>query len=414
MKVGLLVIASEVLDGKITDTNTKNLADFLRKHHLELQETMTTRDSRDSIFEALKRLASTNDVVVTSGGLGPTKDDITKDVLAEFTGRKIHYSPEAENVSVKNYERMGRVFPGKDHGYCYLPENFTPLSNSTGFAPCFYTKFEQKFIISGPGVPREFKSLLEDHFLRITSELRNQKVFIKDVIARTKKVPEEKIFGEVDPFLWNKLEAYGTVSSLPFLMGVDVGVKVVASTQEELDRKCSDVRSIFEASPLKEHIWHFGPELLEEVIFKHACSKDVRFGFAESATGGLCSNRMTNVPGCSKCFMGSVISYDEKIKTNILGVDEKIIAEKTAVSPECAIAMADGLREKFNLDIAISVTGYAGPDGDQVGLVFVGRSSKNGSQTVDKYQLKGDRETLKHRFSQAVLFALLEELEHFA
>lgn len=376
------------------------------------------RDDKTSIKNSLQTLMSKNDIVITSGGLGPTKDDITKETLGEFFGRKLQFNEEALKVAEENYARYERPFQGREHGYCYLPEGFVPLSNSTGFAPAFYLKHEDKFLISGPGVPREFKSLLQDHFARIIADRMQNNGFINLFIARTKNVPEEKIFKEVDPTLWEKLEQYGEVSSLPILMGVDIGVKLRGSSQEELSKKVSAVRNIIEQSPVKQHVWHFGPETIEEKIVTQANLKKIKFGFAESATGGFCSHRITNIPGSSSCLMGSVVCYDEKIKEHILGVRPETLKNHTAVSVECAEEMATGLQKIFSLDIAISITGYAGPGGGNdkfpVGSVCIGKHVKGKKPEVQTFFLKGDRELLKQRFAQAALYALLEEVEKFA
>lgn len=418
MKIGLLIIGSEVLLGKISDLNTKILADFLRPNHLELSEAIIARDDKASIQKALVDIFKNNDVVITSGGLGPTKDDITKETLGEFLGRKLQFSNEAMKISVENYQRLGRAFPGKDHGYCFLPEGFSALSNSSGFAPGFYTSFENKFLISAPGVPREFKNILQDHFLRIVAEKIDKSVFQDNVIFRTKNIPEEKIFGEVDPTLWDKLSEYGEVSSLPILMGVDIGIKMKGSSNNELAEKVTAVKKIVEASPVYKNVWHVGPESIEEKIVVLANQKGIKFGFAESATGGLCSHRITNISGSSQCFMGSVVCYDEKIKEHVLGVNRKTLDEFTAVSHECAREMAEGLRKNFSLDIAISITGFAGPGGgnDQfpVGSVCIGRALIKAETVSEHFILKGEREVLKQRFSQAALYALLDEVENFA
>lgn len=418
MKIGFLVIGSEVLDGKISDSNTKILAEFLRTKHLEVNEAIVARDEKPAIMDALKMLFERNDIVLTSGGLGPTKDDITKETLGEFFGKKLQFHEESQKIAEENYQRFNRPFPGKDHGYCFLPEDFKVLSNSTGFAPAFYTVQKNKVLVSGPGVPREFRSMLEDHLMEILNDRLPKDQLIDNVIVRTKNVPEEKIFSEVDPTLWEKLERFGSVSSLPILMGVDIGVKVKAKSNDEMAEKVSAIKDIFENSPVKKHIWHYGPEPIEEKIVTLANQKKIRFGFAESATGGLCSHRITNTSGASQCFMGSVICYDEKVKEHVLGVKKETLDKHTAVSLECAEEMSVGLQKNFSLDIAISITGYAGPGGGNdkfpVGSVCIGRTIRGKTTSAEPFVLKGDREILKSRFSQAALYALLEELEKFA
>lgn len=415
MKIGFLIIGSEILDGKITDQNTKNLAEFLRGHHLEINESYVVRDQKPAIEKSLNQLFQNNDVIITSGGLGPTKDDITKEAIAEFVNKKIIFNHDAVKTAQENYRRFGREFPGPEHGYSFLPEGFSPLSNSTGFAPGFYTKHFDKILFSAPGVPREFKSMMNDHLLNAIKDKINSSSILKHYIVRTKNIPEEKIFGEVDPDLWDKLNQFGEVSSLPILMGVDIGVKVKANDEEEMALKINELDKIFKASPVAKNIWNYGPENIEEKIVRVSRSKNIKFGFAESATGGLCSHRVTNVSGSSHSFMGSIICYDEKIKESIVGVLPDTLKKFSAVSAETAQEMARGLLEKFNLDVAISITGFAGPGGGSeefpVGSVFIGRAIKNGETFSNDFLFKGDREILKQRFSQAALYALLEEVE---
>ena len=415
MKIGLLVIGSEVLNGKTSDTNTRALADFLKLKHLEILESMTVRDDEAAIHKGLTLLMNDCDVVVTSGGLGPTRDDITKQTIASFLGRMISYSADAEKIATNNYQKFDRPFPGKEHGYCYLPEGFVALNNSNGFAPNLFTKHGDKILICGPGVPREFKAMLNDHFIHLVSEKLDKNSFLETVLVRTKKIPEEKIFGEVDPNLWSKLETIGEVSSLPIVFGVDIGVKIRGATPEELREKKEEVLKVFDASPIKSAIWHIGYELLDEVIVATANAKRVTFGFAESATGGLCSNLITNVSGSSKTFMGSVVCYDEKVKQNLLGVSPKTISDFGVVSTECAKEMALGLKKTLGVDIAIAITGYAGPTGGTkdypVGSVCIGVADGE-TISAECFHFKGDREILKTRFSQAALHQLLENLKN--
>lgn len=417
MKVGLLIIATEVLDGKITDLNTRFLAEFLRWNHLELGMSLTVKDDPEAIKAALKGLIEANDLIITSGGLGPTKDDITKQTLANFLGKSIVYSEEALNCAAGNYKKYERPYPGKEHGYSYLPEGFVPLNNSTGFAPGLFAKHTDKFIFSAPGVPKEFKSMIEDHLLSLISSKLDKDSFIETLSIRTKKVPEEKIFSEVDPDLWDKLSQFGEVSSLPILFGVDIGVKIKAQTRAELENKRDEVYKIIDNSPVIEHVWHRGLESLEEIIISIANKKNIKFGFAESCTGGLCSHRITNVPGSSVSFLGAVVSYAESVKASVLDVAPKTLEVHGAVSIHTASEMAQGLAQKLKVDIAISVTGFAGPLGgtveNPIGTVCIGTCVR-GKTHAEKFRFHGDREQLKNRFAQVALMTLLEKMEEFA
>lgn len=418
MKIGLLIIGNEILEGKISDANTRSLAQFLRTHHLELHSSLTVSDHEESIHSGLQTLFHHCDIVITSGGLGPTKDDVTKEAIASYLGRKNSYNENAFQVASKNYERFNRPFPGKEHGYSFLPEGFIALNNSTGFAPTLFTEHLGKFLLCGPGVPREFKSLLDDHFINLFQErLPKSSHFIELITARTKRVPEEKIFGEVDPALWDKLSTFGSVSSLPHVMGVDIGVKIKAATQNELTEKKQKVLELLQNSPVNEAVWQYGNTSLEEFIVTLANKKNITYGFAESATGGLCAHRITNISGSSKTFLGSVVSYAESAKHGILEVDELTLKDFSAVSLQCAEEMSQGAAKKLGVQIAISITGIAGPGGGSpekpVGTVCFGITTPKKTSTHTA-QFFGDREQLKLRFSQVALYYLLEELENFA
>lgn len=417
MKVGLLIIGSEVLNGKITDLNTRFLAEFLKSHQLELETTLTVKDIESEIHRGLKSLFEVCELIVTSGGLGPTRDDITKQSLASFLGRTISYSPEAELIARENYARFERSFPGKEHGYAFLPQGFVALTNSSGFAPGLFAENDGKYLFCAPGVPKEFKTMLQDHLYSLVFTKIQNGSFLNTVTVKTKKVPEEKIFAEVDPKLWDKLAAFGDVASLPVLMGVDIEVKLKAKNQAELNEKRKGVLKIIDESPIKPHVWHFGRETIEEVIIEKANQRKITFGFAESATGGLCSHRVTGVSGSSKSFIGSIVCYDLSVKANLLDVKKETLETHGAVSLETAQEMAHGLLKTLNVDMAISITGFAGPSGGTpekpVGTVCIGTCVK-GVTEAQNYRFYGDREQLKNRFAQAALLTLLEKLELFS
>ncbi len=418
MKIGLLIIGNEILEGKINDANTRQLATYLKTHHLELATSLTVCDEESRIHLGLQTLFSLCDVVITSGGLGPTKDDVTKEAIANFLGRKISFSEEACLVAQNNYSKFGRDYPGKEHGYSYLPDGFVALNNSTGFAPGLFAEHLGKYLLCGPGVPREFKSLLEDHFQNfIRKNFPSTTEEIESLTFRTKRVPEEKIFGEVDSTLWDKLSAIGNVSSLPTIMGVDIGIKIKAADANEMFLKKKKVMEIFGSSPVKESIWQIGTLPLEELIVNMANKKKITYGFAESATGGLCSHRITNVPGSSETYMGSIVSYAESVKEKILGVETATLKKYSAVSIQSAGEMSSGASQRLQAKVVVSVTGIAGPGGGTperpVGFVCFGVTN-NGKTTTHTAVLPGDREQLKIRFSQLALYYLLEELEKFA
>ena len=416
MKIGLLIIGTEVLKGLVADANTKWLADHLKSLNLELSKVITVGDGETDISHGLSDLYRDCDFVFTSGGLGPTLDDITKTSVAKFFNLPVEYSDDAHQVAKKNYEQFNRELANM-HTYSTLPVGFIPLWNPSGFAPgFFFQSVDNKFLLSGPGVPREFKAIINAHFKSLVDPFLTDKYHHETVTFRTKKIPEEKIFTELVPTLWQDMEKYGSVSSLPQIMSVDICSHLKAKTEAELKEKREAVKQLISNSALQEYIWETGTRSVEEVILSLAEKHNIHFGFAESCTGGLCSHRMTNISGASKSFWGSVVCYDNSIKENILNVKSETLKNFGAVSIETAQEMSEGLKKNLKLDLAISITGIAGPGGGSedkpVGTVCLGISDKSGT-TTHRLVLFGDREQLKLRFSQAALFLLLEKLQSY-
>jgi len=409
MRLGMLIIGTELLQGKITDANTVWLAQFLRPWNLRLQLTLTVSDDQTDIQAALQMLYERCDVVVCSGGLGPTADDITKECLARFFARKVVAQASARLVAEANYARFHRTLAA-DHGYGYLPEDFLALSNPSGFAPGFWFTDSKRALMAAPGVPKEFRDMLTEHFPKLVAPLLKLPGEMSLLNFRTRGVPEEKIFNELAPGLWDELAAHGSVSSLPHVLGVDIGVTLVG----DVKNKTAGVQKIMHQSPVAPHVWHEGFESLEELIVLRARERKLTFGFAESCTGGLCSHRMTNVSGASSVFWGSVVSYDNSVKKNLLHVAPDTLTKHGAVSEATAKEMAQGARAALGVTIAISLTGIAGPLGGTaekpVGTVWVGVASATGVKAL-RFEYKGDRETLKLRFSQIALYTLLDELK---
>jgi nicotinamide-nucleotide amidase len=261
-------------------------------------------------------------------------------------------------------------------------------------------------------VPKEFQALLTKHFSNLILPLFPAQKNLALLNFRTWGVPEEKIFTELDPNLWRDLEKYGAVSSLPHVMGVDIGVTLTDSSNEKIDA----VKAIMQRSKVWSHVWSEGFSSLEEVIIREAKAKRLTIGFAESCTGGLCAHRLTNVSGSSEVFWGSVVSYDNSVKENIIDVNSESLKAHGAVSLKVAEEMALGTHKKLKTDLVVALTGIAGPGGGSiekpVGTVCLGIASQRGVKS-ERFTFKGDRETLKMRFSQIAFFKLLQEIRNW-
>ena len=402
MQAELIIIGDELLNGKVQDKNVHIFSSFCYENQIDLLQVHFIKDDPKAFHQVLKLATTRSKLVVMSGGLGPTKDDITKKMLANFFKKEISYSQEAYNTTKDQYHKKNKTFDPHQNDYANIPKGFIPLYNPTGFAPGLAYITEKEIIFATPGVPHEFKSML---LQSIKPKITSPKKFTKHITIKTAQIPESQIFQDIDVSLWDKLAYFGKVSSLPHPMGVDIGITIQDPTHEEI------VIKIFKDSPVNKFIWHIGPEQIEEVIINKAKEKKLTFGFAESCTGGLCSSRITDIPGSSSVFWGSIVSYANDVKIKSLNVDEETIQKHGAVSTETAREMAIGAKESLNVDIVITTTGITGPAGGSkekpIGTVAIGCAhSKNANSKI--YKFYGERQDLKFKFSQVALFTLLD------
>lgn len=372
MNISYITIGEELLNGKTKDANTFTLSQLTQKYDFKLIRSIAIPDKKEFILKAIETCKD-SDCIILSGGLGPTKDDITDDVLIEKFGNK-----------------------------------YSEITNHNGVAKGLY--FKKQNIIATPGVPLEFKMMLEKEVFNLL-ELKNKKNH--QVIFKTYKMGEWKIFNELCPNLWEDLERFGKVSCLPVIAGVNIGVSLFDINKKE------ELIQFVKSTKLNDLIWYIGNESLEEVIIKKAKDKNLKIGFAESCTGGLLASKITDVPGSSSAFWGSIVSYSNEVKMRALNVKEETLKKYGAVSLEVAKEMAIGAKEKMNLDIAIATTGIAGPGGGSeekpVGTVCIGVATSEKTESfkfefIKNKEFKGDREMLKERFAKAALYKLLENI----
>lgn len=415
LSVSMIVIGDEILNGRTTDLNGSWLTKYLFKCGLEFKSLRFIRDNAEEINLALTASMNESDIIITSGGIGPTMDDKTKSSLANFFNKKLIERDDVAEIVTDNYTRFGRTWTRESNFYHFFPEDFVGIKNPKGLAPGLgYYSDDKKLIMAAPGVPREFMAMVDEEFYPLIKKHyagRLKENF--QTVIRTQGVPEEKIFFDLCPTLWSDLEVFGKVSSLPHTIGIDIVVsyhgnaKIHAETNEKIKKLISN-------TPLATHVWQWGNSSVHELVLKKAKELKCTFGFAESCTGGLTSSKITDLSGSSEVFHGSVISYDNSIKENILGVKAETLKKHGAVSIETATEMAQGLLKILKTDYAISITGVAGPTGGStekpVGMVAIGFASKNKSG-AHLFQFPGDRIRLKDRFSDKALLTLLEMME---
>ena len=418
MQADIIIIGNEILNGKIQDKNIQVIARSLLKKGIQIRSVQIIQDGTPQFNDLMDQSLLLCDYVFISGGLGPTKDDLTKSNIADYFDQKIVFNQQALDQAKVHYDRGQREYDEELTTYHLLPKDFTALANPIGYAPGIHYKIHRHRkdinIFAMPGVPSELSAMLED--IIIPEYLDSTSIQIKNITLKTWKLPESKIFTTLYPHLWEQLEAIGKVSSLPQLFGVDIGIQIQAKNQSELLKLETSVFDIINKTSLPEHIWHTGNQSLEEVIIQEAREKKLKIGFAESCTGGLCASRITDYSGSSSVFWGSIVSYANSVKENSLQVQKTTLDKYGAVSLETAKEMAIGARKNLGIDIAVTTTGIAGPGGGSnekpVGTVAIGYSTETNS-TSEIFNFTGNREVLKEKFSEMALIKLLEAIRSF-
>lgn len=412
----LLVIGDEILYGRTTDLNGSWLSKFLFKNGIYLKKMVFVRDQELDIKTALTNALTDTDIVITSGGIGPTIDDKTKKILANFFQKEIIEREDVAKLVDENYRRFGREWNKNLNYYHFFPKDFIAINNPKGLAPGLGFFDKNKLILSGPGVPREFQAMNEQEFLPLIKQYFQGKFKEnQQVVVRTRSIPEEKIFNELCPNLWKDLSQFGSVSSLPHTIGIDIVISFNGDSNMKTNYE-KNIINIINQTPLKVFVWQYGSAPLPQSILKEAKEKNLTFSFAESCTGGLTSSKITDLSGSSEVFYGSVISYDNSIKSHLLNVSEQTLKNFGAVSLECAKEMAMGIRNATKTNIGISITGIAGPTGGTddkpIGTVVIGISYQNTLESF-RFQFPGDRIRLKERFSDMALYLLLESIRKY-
>ncbi|MBC7538191.1 MAG: CinA family nicotinamide mononucleotide deamidase-related protein [Bacteriovorax sp.] len=413
LKVSMIVIGDEILNGRTTDLNGSWLAKYLFKMGLEFKALRFIHDDIDEINQALSASLDESDIVITSGGIGPTLDDKTKNTLANFFQKKIIERQDVADIVTNNYIQFGRSWLPSQNHYHFFPEDFIATNNPRGLAPgiVYFEKSRNKLMMAGPGVPREFTEIVEKEFFPLIKKYfsdRFQENY--QTVLRTIGVAEETIFFELCPTLWTELEKFGKVSSLPHTIGIDIVISYHGNLNEH-EKTRADIQKLVQNSALAKHVWQYGNKPLNEMVLELAIQKKVTFSLAESCTGGLVASKITDLSGSSSVFMGGVVTYANETKIDLLGVKPKTIEDFGAVSIEVATEMAAGAILKFKTDYAVSITGIAGPTGatadKPLGTVIIGFATKNKTQ-ARRFLFPGDRIRRKERFSDMALMTLLK------
>jgi len=402
MNSEIISIGTELLLGHVINTNASFLSEKLAEAGIDVYHHTTVGDNPVRLTAAIIRALGRSDIVVTSGGLGPTVDDITIEVIARLTGRKLVLNKTILK-GVKDYFRSKKVpFPEESIRQAYIPEGLKWVRNRVGTAPGLIAEYGTRKIICLPGPPREIVPMFERDILPIIKKLSGG-IIIKSKTIKTTGLAESQVDGKVRDLL--KLKPPTTVGIYAKLGQVDLKIMAKAKTSGEAGRNIAKVEKKIR-SRLKKYIFGYDTDTLESAVVDALIKKGLTIATAESCTGGLLSNRLTNVSGSSKCFKSGIIVYENEAKENFLGVSHKTLKLHGAVSAPVAIEMASAIKHYACTDIGISITGIAGPTGGTrkkpVGLVYIALATDKRC-IIKEMRFRGSREEIKFQASQAAL-----------
>ncbi len=405
----IIAIGSELLTPTRTDTNSLWLTEKLNEIGIEVMLKTIVGDDKSRLEETIRDALKRSDIVISTGGLGPTEDDITRTVSARAIGRELVYFDEIEADLRERFKRWGREMPEINKRQAFIIEGAEVLPNPNGSAVGMSVEIGDKFFVILPGPPRENQPMFMDFVLPKLRETAGE-IFVKRRILRVSGIGESAVDEAIAP-IYKTYEAVNT-SILFNKSEIELHLTAKANSEAEAAKILEELAAKI-AEKLGLAVFATNGELMEEVVGEMLKSSGKTLSIAESCTGGLVSQRLTDIAGSSAFFIESAIAYANEAKIKTLNVAAEIIEKYGAVSKEVAEAMAKGMREKARTDLAISVTGIAGPTGGTeekpVGLIFIGYADAAQVKSF-KIILPGDRFLVRWRASQAALDYLRRQI----
>ena len=409
----IIAIGSELLTPEKSDTNSLWFTEQLNRIGVDVKLKTIVGDDEGRLEETIRDAMKRSDIVITTGGLGPTEDDVTRPVAARAIGRELIYHPEIEDHLRERFRSWGREMPEINKRQAYVIDGAEVLPNPNGSACGMFLESDGKVLAIFPGPPRENQPMFSDHVLPELRKLSGD-VLVRKRILRVTGMGESAIDEAIAPIY---REYKNVQTSILFSKSeVEVHLSVTATeeksaltTLDELGTKISDKLGIA--------VFATNGETMEQVLAKLLIDRCETVATAESCTGGLIARRLTELAGSSKFFLEGAVTYSNEAKVRTVNVKQETLDRFGAVSQETAEEMARGMRERADTDYAISVTGVAGPDGGSeekpVGTVWFGLADREWVKTI-KFVFPGDRYLIRWRSSQAALDMLRRRLLQLA
>jgi len=408
MKAEIIAVGTELLLGQIVNTNARDLAAGLSDCGVGVYHQTVVGDNPGRLKEAIGDAYKRVDLVILTGGLGPTKDDLTKEIIAEYFGRKlVLHQPSLDRIK-EIFERMGREMNETNEKQAYMPEGCIILENNCGTAPGLIVEEGEKIAILLPGPPKEMNPMFENKVKPWLKEKTGS--IIKSRTLKMIDIGESNMAAAVSDLMDGENP---TVAPYAKEGESELRITAMAKTEDEADSLIEPVAKEIYAR-LGEYIYGEDDTTLVEALVKKLIEKKLTISTAESCTGGLIASEITSVAGSSEIFGSGYVTYANTAKMKMLGVKDKTLADFGAVSEQTAKEMAEGAKAASGADIAVSVTGIAGPGGGSaekpVGLVYIALADNDGT-IVQKLNLDGSRDKVRGRTVKNVLKMVIQRID---
>jgi len=409
MKAEIIAVGTELLLGQIANTNAQFISKKLAEVGIDVLYHSVVGDNAARLAGLVETAQQRSDIIIFTGGLGPTKDDLTKETIARCMGRTLALNSEAMEQILAFFARRGTPMTENNRKQALVIEGSTVFPNDHGMAPGMAVESSGIRYLLFPGPPKELNPMFENYALPYLLSLSSDSQVVHSKVLRFygigESLLEEKLIDLIDG------QSNPTIAPLANEAEVTIRITAKADTIQKADEMISEVEREIE-SRVGEFIYGYNQDSLHSVLVAKLKENGLTLSLAESCTGGLISHLITNIPGSSEVYAGGYVSYTEKAKVQALGVDSALIDKHGTVSEEVASAMALMAKSKMSADIALSVTGVAGPgtvEGKPVGQVFIGVATANGEK-VYPLKLSGTREGIQLRAAKYGMYYLLKEL----
>ncbi|KPH71731.1 damage-inducible protein [Oceanobacillus caeni] len=397
VKAEIIAVGTELLLGQIANTNAQWLSNQLASLGINVYQHGVVGDNLNRVQEAFEQAQKRSDIIIVTGGLGPTEDDLTREAFQLMTELElVEHKPSMDKIQsffeknnttmTPNNRRQARVFKGSQ-----------VLFNRKGMAPGMIVSHESTTWVFLPGVPREMKGLFTEEVFPYLQKLTGNTEVIKSLVLKFLGIGES----ELEHRLSHLIQAQKNPTIAPLAQNTGVVIRLTAKeeTEERAERLLEESKRQI-LHEVGDYFYGINDETIEENIISLLKEKKMKIASAESLTGGMFSNRLISVSGASNVCRGGIVCYDTNVKQDVLGVSKETIQNKGTVSEECALEMAEQVSSKLDADIGISFTGVAGPDeveGKSVGTVYIALTTSNGEKKVEKFIFSGDRNAIRRR-----------------